>query len=103
MIVAIVDAAILERSLYLVAELVQLGLPLVVGLNMIDVAQQNGMQIDLAKLSQTIGVPVIDLIAAKNVGVDRLMTRDDSSGVRGQPPDRSAGPARSTGASSGRG
>ena len=73
-IVAIVDAAILERSLYLVAELVQLGLPLVVGLNMIDVAQQNGMQIDLDKLSQTIGVPVIDLIAAKNVGVDRLMT-----------------------------
>ena len=73
-IVAIVDAAILERSLYLVAELVQLGLPLVVGLNMIDVAQQNGMQIDLAKLTQTIGVPVIDLIAAKNVGVDRLVT-----------------------------
>ena len=73
-IVAIVDAAILERSLYLVAELVQLGLPLVVGLNMIDVAQQNGMQIDLTRLSQTIGVPVIDLIAAKNVGVDRLVT-----------------------------
>jgi len=73
-IVAIVDAAILERSLYLVAELVQLGLPLVVGLNMIDVAQQNGMHIDLAKLSQTLGVPVIDLIAAKNVGVDRLVT-----------------------------
>ena len=73
-IVAIVDAAILERSLYLVAELVQLGLPLVVGLNMFDVAQQNGMRIDLAKLSQTLGVPVVDLIAAKNVGVDRLVT-----------------------------
>ncbi len=73
-IVAIVDAAILERSLYLVAELVQLGMPLVVGLNMIDVAQQNGMQIDLAQFSQAIGVPVIDLIAAKNVGIDRLVT-----------------------------
>jgi ferrous iron transport protein B len=72
-VVAIVDAAILERSLYLVAELVQLGLPLVVGLNMIDVARQNGMQIDLVKLSETIGVPVIDLIAAKNIGVDRLV------------------------------
>src|SRR5512140_2442966 len=60
-IVAIVDAAILERSLYLVAELVQLGIPLVVGLNMIDVAQQNGMHIDLAKLSETIGVPLIEL------------------------------------------
>src|SRR5512137_510935 len=72
-IVAIVDAAILERSLYLVAELVQLGLPLVVGLNMIDVAQQNGMQIDTGKLSAELGVPVFSLIAAKNVGIDALL------------------------------
>lgn len=72
-IVAIVDAAILERSLYLIAELVQLGMPLVVGLNMIDVAQQNGIRIDLAKLSETIGVPVIELIASRNVGIDRLV------------------------------
>ncbi len=45
-VIAVVDAAILERSLYLVAELVQLGLPLVVGLNMLDVAAQNGMRIE---------------------------------------------------------
>ncbi len=72
-IVAIVDAAILERSLYLVAELVQLGVPLVVGLNMIDVATQNGTRIDTAKLSEAIGVPVIDLIAAKKIGIDQLV------------------------------
>ena len=72
-IVAIVDAAILERSLYLVAELVQLGLPLVVGLNMIDVAAQNGIAIDTAQLSKALGVPAIDLIAAQKRGVDELV------------------------------
>ncbi len=71
-IVGIVDAAILERSLYLVAELVQLGVPLVVGLNMMDVAAQHGTRIDTAALSRAIGAPVINLIAAKNVGVDQL-------------------------------
>ena len=50
-IIAIVDASILERSLYLVAELVQLGLPLVVGLNMLDVAKQTGTQINTTALS----------------------------------------------------
>jgi ferrous iron transport protein B len=73
-IVAIVDAAILERSLYLVAELAQLGLPLVVGLNMLDVAARNGTQIDAGVLSQALGMPVVELIAAKNVGIDRLIS-----------------------------
>ncbi|HZY40416.1 MAG TPA: ferrous iron transport protein B, partial [Anaerolineae bacterium] len=72
-VIAVVDAAILERSLYLVAELVQLGRPLVVGLNMLDVATQNGIRIDTRRLSETLGVPVFDLIAARNVGVDQLM------------------------------
>ena len=72
-IVAIVDAAILERSLYLVAELVQLGMPLVVGLNMLDVATRHGTTIDTAKLSEAIGAPVINLIAAKKAGIDQLV------------------------------
>ena len=72
-IVAIVDAAILERSLYLVAELVQLGVPLVVGLNMLDVATRHGTRIDTAKLSEIIGAPVINLVAAKKFGIDQLV------------------------------
>jgi ferrous iron transport protein B len=72
-IVAIVDAAIPERSLYLVAELVQLGAPLVVGLNMLDVATRHGTRIDAAKLSEALGVPVIGLIAAKKAGIDQLL------------------------------
>ncbi|MBP7688377.1 MAG: ferrous iron transport protein B [Thermoflexales bacterium] len=73
-VIAVVDAAILERSLYLVAELVQLGLPLVVGLNMLDVAAQNGIRINTQALSAALGVPVFDLIAAKGVGVEPLIT-----------------------------
>jgi ferrous iron transport protein B len=72
-IVAVVDAAILERSLYLVAELVQLGAPLVVGLNMLDVATRHGTRIDTAKLSEAIGVPVISLVATQKIGIGRLM------------------------------
>jgi ferrous iron transport protein B len=72
-IVALVDAAILERSLYLVAELVQLGVPLVVGLNMLDVATRHGTRIDTLKLSEAIGAPVIDLVAAKKFGIDQLV------------------------------
>ncbi len=72
-IIAIVDASILERSLYLVAELVQLGLPVVVGLNMLDVAKHNGTQIDTDQLSHALDVPVIELIAAKNIGIDTLI------------------------------
>jgi ferrous iron transport protein B len=71
-IVAIVDAAILERSLYLVAELVQLGVPLVVGLNMLDVATRHGTRIDTAQLSEVIGVPVIGLVASRNFGMEQL-------------------------------
>jgi ferrous iron transport protein B len=82
-IVAVVDAAVLERSLYLVAELVQVGLPLVVGLNMIDVATQNGTHIDTRALSEMLGAPVIDLIAAKNAGVDRLI--DEAIRIAGEP------------------
>jgi ferrous iron transport protein B len=72
-VIAVVDAAILERSLYLVAELVQLDLPVVVGLNMLDVAAQNGIRIHTAALSTALGVPVFDLIAAKGIGVDALI------------------------------
>jgi ferrous iron transport protein B len=71
-IVAVVDAAILERSLYLVAELAQLGRPVVVGLNMIDVATRHGTRINTQVLSQALGVPVVELIAAKKIGLDRL-------------------------------
>jgi len=72
-VVVLVDAAILERSLYLVAELVSLPAPVIVGLNMIDVAQQEGVRIEPEVLEAALGVPVVPMVATRNVGVRELL------------------------------
>lgn len=72
-IIAVVDAAVLERSLYLVAELMALHVPIVIALNMMDVAQQEGVQIEPEVLQAALGVPVVPMSAAKNIGVRELV------------------------------
>ncbi|NLE45432.1 MAG: ferrous iron transport protein B [Chloroflexi bacterium] len=72
-VVAMVDAATLERSLYLVAELIALESPVVVGLNMMDVARQEGLEIEPDVLQAALGVPVVSMSATKNVGVTELL------------------------------
>src|SRR6059058_5430995 len=57
-VVVVVDASNLQRNLYLVSQLVELGRPLVLALNMIDVAERRGLHVDPDALSQQIGVPV---------------------------------------------
>ncbi|MCR4408599.1 MAG: ferrous iron transport protein B [Anaerolineae bacterium] len=71
-VVALLDAAILERSLYLVAELLPLPAPVIVALNMIDVAEQEGMHIEPHVLEAALGVPVIPMVATKNQGIREL-------------------------------
>ncbi len=72
-VIAVVNAAALERSLYLVAELLSLPQPLVLGLNMSDVAEQHGIRVESHVLAAALGVPVIPLIATKNAGVKELV------------------------------
>jgi ferrous iron transport protein B len=72
-VVAMVDAAVLERSLYLVAELLPLGAPVVVGLNMIDVAEQEGFHIEPEVLEVALGAKVVPMVASKNIGVRNLV------------------------------
>ncbi len=72
-VVAIVNAAILERSLYLVAELMALDAPLVIGLNMVDVARDQGITVDAPVLQAALGVPVVPMSAASNQGIASLM------------------------------
>ena len=71
-IVATVDASNLERNLYLVAQLLDIGLPTVVALNMVDVAEENGVIIDLEALRAALGVPVIPIVATKGTGLVEL-------------------------------
>jgi ferrous iron transport protein B len=72
-VVAVVDAATLERSLYLVAELLPLPAPVIVALNMMDVAQQEGIQIEPEVLQAALGVPVVPMSATQGVGVPALL------------------------------
>ena len=71
-VVAVVDASNLERNLYLVAQLLDLQLPLVLALNMVDVAEANGIIIDLPALKEELGVPVIPMVGTKGVGFIEL-------------------------------
>jgi len=76
-VVAVIDAAAMERNLYLVAELLPLPSPVIVALNMIDVAQQQGMQIEPEVLEAALGVPVVPMVATKNQGVRELVEAVD--------------------------
>jgi ferrous iron transport protein B len=72
-VVAVADAAALERNLYLLAELLSLPAPVVLALNMIDVAEQQGIHIEPHVLEAALGLPVIPLVATKNRGVTELL------------------------------
>ena len=71
-VLCIVDASNLERNLYLVSQALELGLPTVVALNMVDVARQRGMSIDAVLLSRRLGVPVIEIQANRRRGLEEL-------------------------------
>lgn len=68
----IVDASNIERNLYLTVQLLELGVPMVVALNMADLAKANGMEIDIEALSTALGCPVVKLIASRNDGIEDL-------------------------------
>jgi ferrous iron transport protein B len=72
-VVVLVNAASLERNLYLVAELLALQVPLVIGLNMTDVAERHGIQVEPHVLEAALGAPVVPLVASKNRGLLVLM------------------------------
>ncbi|MEA3397496.1 MAG: FeoB small GTPase domain-containing protein, partial [Chloroflexota bacterium] len=77
-VVAVVDAAILERSLYLVAELLLLPSPVVLALNMMDVAEQEGIKIEPQVLEAALGIPVVPLCAARGTGIQELIATVES-------------------------
>jgi ferrous iron transport protein B len=72
-VVDVVDASNLERNLYLTVQLLEMGVKLVIALNMMDVAVSRGYQIDVARLAGLLGVPVVPLIAARNQGTAELL------------------------------
>ncbi|PKQ23693.1 MAG: ferrous iron transport protein B [Actinobacteria bacterium HGW-Actinobacteria-5] len=72
--IVVIDATNLARNLYIVLQAIDLGLPLVVGLNLIDEAERDGVVIDAPALAERLGVPVVPIIANIGEGVDELVT-----------------------------
>lgn len=72
-ILNIVDATNLERNLYLTTQLIEIGMPIVVALNMVDCLKANGERIDTQALSEKLGVPVVEISALKQKGLKELM------------------------------
>lgn len=72
-VVDVVDASALERNLYLTLQLIELGKPVVMALNMMDIVEKRGMEIDLHRLPEMLGIPVIPVSARKKKGLDILM------------------------------
>lgn len=90
-IVLLVNASALERSLYLLSELLLLGPPIVIAVNMLDVAEKQGIRIDTAALEKSLGLPVIPMIATKNKGIRELVEQiiavaSDDVQARPKPP-----------------
>lgn len=72
-IINIVDATNIERNLYLSMQLTELGIPMVLALNMMDEVRSNGGSVDEIKLSEELGIPVIPISASKNQGISELI------------------------------
>lgn len=74
-IVCVLDSAKVERGLYLALEIIEEGYPLVLALNMWDIAEDKNIQIDVERLQQILGVPVVPTIAISGEGIKELASR----------------------------
>ena len=73
LVVLVLNAAALERSLYLLSEVLLLNRPVIVAINMLDVASNQGIQIDTNALQEALGLPVIPMVAKRNSGIKELV------------------------------
>ena len=85
LIINLIDASNLERGLVLTQQLIELGVPIIVVLNMLDVAEQHGISVDSQKLSEQLGLQVVSMVAARKKGIQELkaamLAAGDSSRV----------------------
>ncbi len=87
LIVNIVDASNLERNLYLTVQLIEMKIPMLVALNMMDVARERGLKIDLERLSKGLGCPVVPVIATRPSGIEGLKKQINLTGTKAAIPE----------------
>jgi ferrous iron transport protein B len=80
-IIQVIDAKNLERGLYITTQIAELGLPLLIVLNMMDEAQQRGVDVNIAKLSQSLGVPIVPTVAIERKGIEGIKKELENSSI----------------------
>ncbi|AZR73526.1 ferrous iron transport protein B [Anoxybacter fermentans] len=86
-VVNVVDAVHLDRDLFLTQQIIDMGIPIIIALNMMDEAKAQGIEIDVDKLSQLLGVPVIPTVAVKNLGIEEVKNRLEEAKVGNSDPE----------------
>src|SRR5690606_38957966 len=84
-VIAVVDASNLQRNLYLVSQLLELGQPLVIALNMTDIAQRRGINVNAGALEKALGVPVVPVVGHRRRGIAELIAAIDRAAVAPMP------------------
>lgn len=85
-ILNIIDGTNLERNLYLTTQLIEIGIPVVVVINMMDAVRKNGDIIDINKLSKELGCPIIGISALKNTGIDKVIETITTMNLKNKAP-----------------
>jgi ferrous iron transport protein B len=75
LVINVIDATLLERNLFFTLQLMELETPLVIALNQIDLAKRKGIQIDMTKLEEALGIPIVPTVAVKGIGVYQLLDK----------------------------
>jgi ferrous iron transport protein B len=84
LVIVVVDASNLQRNLYYATQVIELGYPTLIALNMIDVAESNGQHIDAAKLAAVLGVSVLPMVASTGRGMSELKREMRRKAARGK-------------------
>ncbi len=95
-VLAVVDATNLRRNLYLVSQVLEQGLPVVIALNMVDAAEKRGIHIDAQRLGELLHATVVPTVASKGIGLDALREALDAAVVQGAPAEIAILPALRT-------
>src|SRR6267142_275139 len=84
-VIVVVDASNLQRNMYLVSQLIELGRPLVIALNMMDIAERRGTRVSAESLEKELGLPVIPVVGHRRKGIDELKKAIDRAAVAPMP------------------
>ncbi len=82
LIINIVDATNIERNLYLTTQLIEIGLPIIIVLNMMDEVEKHGDSINYEMMSEILDIPIVPISAAKSIGIDNLIDILKNSSIK---------------------